>query len=70
MPHVALANEARLTKIPFGRPQIKRQIGLVERLVSTRSDLIIELHNLLAAGSGKYGVKRGINETTTTTQKG
>jgi hypothetical protein len=67
VPHVALANEAKLTKIPFGRPQIKRQIGLVERLVSTRSDLIVELHNLLASGSGKYGVKRGINDTATST---
>lgn len=60
VPHVALSETAddELVRLPFGDPQITRQIGIVERLVSPRGELIKRLHGVLADLSGQYGVQR------------
>ncbi|MBY6091848.1 LysR family transcriptional regulator [Maritimibacter alkaliphilus] len=57
-PHAALsAPEGRnLLRLPFGTPQISRQIGLVERTTSSRKNLIFEMHNMLVSLCGEYGV--------------
>lgn len=60
VPHVALheleSNE--LVRLPFGDPQINRQIGIVERTVSPRGEIIERLHEVLAQAGGKHGVYR------------
>lgn len=60
VPHVSLKehNGPELPSLPFGKPQIYRQIGLVERIVSPRGVIIAQLHQLLANLSMEYGVKR------------
>ena len=58
VPHVAIQNDNTCVRIPFGEPQLTRQIGLVERISSTRSVIIQELHNLLATDSYPFGVSR------------
>ena len=60
VPHVALQEpeDLELVRIPFGRPQINRQIGIVERTVSPRGGLILRLHEMLADLSEGYGVPR------------
>ncbi|MBB3713064.1 DNA-binding transcriptional LysR family regulator [Limimaricola variabilis] len=60
VPHVALQepeNEA-LVRIPFGEPQLTRRIGLVERQVSTRGEIIERIHGALVELCGSYGVQR------------
>lgn len=60
VPHLALqgAGEDVLMRLPFGTPQVERQIGIVERLVSPRSDIIARLHQVLAEVCGPHGMKR------------
>ncbi|MFS4436616.1 LysR family transcriptional regulator [Paracoccaceae bacterium GXU_MW_L88] len=60
VPHVALQEpeDRKLTRLPFGEPQVTRQIGIVEQTVSPRSDIIERLHDVLADLSGEYGVRR------------
>ena len=58
VPHVAIQNDNTCVRIPFGEPQLTRQIGLVERISSTRSVIIEELHNLLATDSYPFGLFR------------
>lgn len=60
VPHVALLNqdEDDLVKLPFGEPQMTRQIGIVERTVSPRAEIIARLHEVLCELSGEYGVRR------------
>ncbi len=61
VPHVALSEpeDGGLVRLPFGNPQITRQIGIVERTVSPRGELIARLHEVLAGLSGEYGIQRG-----------
>ena len=57
VPQVAIDDAAAaLTCVPFGNPQMLRQIGLVERRNAQRALLISELHRLLVETSGVYGI--------------
>ncbi|WP_421577311.1 LysR substrate-binding domain-containing protein [Shinella sp. M31] len=44
--------------VPFGEPQIHRQIGLIERRASPRAAVIDRLHQHLFSFSGEYGMAR------------
>jgi DNA-binding transcriptional LysR family regulator len=60
VPHVALqeADIQALTRLPFGEPQVTRQIGIVERTASPRGEVIARIHEVLAALLGEHGVNR------------
>lgn len=60
VPHVALQeeDEAEIVRLPFGEPQLTRQIGIVERAVSPRSEIIGRLHAALSDLCGPHGVPR------------
>lgn len=60
VPHVALREpeDQELTRLPFGQPQVTRQIGIVERTVSPRGEITARLHEILASLCGEYGVRR------------
>lgn len=57
-PHGMLVDplDSGIVRIPFGVPQLTRQIGLVERAVSARRALIHEMHEVLAELAGDHGV--------------
>lgn len=59
-PHVFLQapHIQKLIKLPFGKPQVHRRIGLIERNASSRGVIIAQLHELLAELSMEYGVQR------------
>ena len=61
VPHVALQDpdDRDLIRIPFGDPQVTRQIGIVERTASPRSEIIARMHEVLARLCGEHGVVRG-----------
>lgn len=60
VPQVAIDDcRAALVAVPFGAPQLYRQIGLVECKNGARTVLVSELHRLLVEESGKYGVTDG-----------
>lgn len=65
VPDVALADPGMqgpggpgLVRLPFGAPQIMRQIGLIDRIPTTRGQIIDHFHDLLAAVCGVHGVPR------------
>ena len=60
VPHVSLQSpeEDAVIRLPFGDPQVTRQIGIVERINSPRGPVIQRLHQLLADLCGDYGVRR------------
>jgi DNA-binding transcriptional LysR family regulator len=60
VPHVALQEpeDQELKRLPFGQPQVTRQIGIVERAVSPRGEITARLHEILASLCGEYGVRR------------
>ncbi|WP_417211149.1 LysR family transcriptional regulator [Antarctobacter sp.] len=60
VPHVALQQpeDAKLARLSFGQPQVNRQIGIVERTVSPRGEIIARLHAVLSELCGEYGVAR------------
>lgn len=60
VPHVALQEpeDLNLTRLPFGNPQVNRQIGIVERNAAPRAEIIALLHAVLAELCGEYGVDR------------
>ncbi|MFV0408374.1 MAG: LysR family transcriptional regulator [Paracoccus sp. (in: a-proteobacteria)] len=60
VPHVALqeSEDHDLVQLPFGQPQITRQIGIVERTVAPRTEIIARMHKVLADLCGEYGVER------------
>ncbi|MCB1831896.1 MAG: hypothetical protein KDH19_00370, partial [Geminicoccaceae bacterium] len=60
VPHVALQEpeDMNLLRLPFGEPQINRQIGIVERTASPRAEIIARLHEVLAGLCGEHGVQR------------
>lgn len=62
VPHTALAQapDAGLVQVPFGAPQLKRHMGMVERIVSPRADIIAQLHDMLADLSGEHGTRRPV----------
>lgn len=43
---------------PFGQPQVYRQIGLIERINSSRAGVINHFHGILADTCGEHGVVR------------
>ena len=59
VPHVALQEPGNMEieKIPFGAPQVTRQIGLVDRVNSPRRELTRALHGVLVDLCGPYGVR-------------
>ncbi|SPF81767.1 LysR family transcriptional regulator [Pseudoprimorskyibacter insulae] len=59
-PHAALQEPdlETLVRIPFGTPQIARQIGIVERVASSRKDLIASMHDVLVDLCGEHGVPK------------
>ncbi|MEZ5652823.1 MAG: LysR family transcriptional regulator [Burkholderiaceae bacterium] len=65
VPHVALQEpeDNDLMRLPFGQPQLTRQIGIVERTVSPRGEIIERLHDLLARLCGEHGVARQVTST-------
>lgn len=62
VPHVALQEpeDMKMIRLPFGKPQINRQIGIVERTVSPRGEIIARLHGILAELCGAHGVERAM----------
>ncbi|MCI5110569.1 MAG: LysR family transcriptional regulator [Marivita sp.] len=60
VPHAALQepDTADIARLPFGSPQITRQIGIVERTVSPRGEIIARLHAVLSDLCGEYGLAR------------
>jgi DNA-binding transcriptional LysR family regulator len=60
VPHVALqeSEDLSITRLPFGNPQVNRQIGIVERTAGPRAEIIALLHGVLAEFCGDYGVDR------------
>lgn len=60
VPHVALQEpeDVGIIRLPFGTPQVTRQIGIVERTVSPRGEIISRLHSVLSELCGEYGVER------------
>ncbi|WP_029375676.1 LysR family transcriptional regulator [Oceanicola sp. S124] len=60
VPHVALQypEDLGLMRLPFGSPQVTRQIGIVERTSSPRAEIISLLHGALSELCGEYGVAR------------
>lgn len=60
VPHVALQEpeDINIRKLPFGSPQVNRQIGIVERTASPRAEIISLLHAVLADLCGVYGLPR------------
>ena len=60
VPHVALQEpeDLNITRLPFGTPQVNRQIGIVERTSSPRAEIIARLHAVLSELCGDYGVDR------------
>jgi len=66
VPHSALhePEDKHLIRIPFGQPQVTRQVGLVERALSPRAEIIGRLHAVLAEQCGEFGVQRTENQST------
>jgi DNA-binding transcriptional LysR family regulator len=62
VPHVALQEpeDSELCRRPFGEPQVTRQIGIVERTVSPRGEIIAGIHEVLADLCGEHGVWRQV----------
>ena len=60
VPHVALQEpgDLNIARLPFGSPQVIRQIGIVERTASPRTEIIARLHAVLSELCGDYGVDR------------
>lgn len=60
VPHAALQvpEDSQLVRLPFGQPQVTRQVGIVERTVSPRGEIIARIHEVLAQLSGEHGVSR------------
>jgi DNA-binding transcriptional LysR family regulator len=60
VPHVALKEpeDQLLTRLPFGNPQVTRQIGIVERTVSPRGEIIVRIHEVLAQLCDEHGIPR------------
>ncbi|MGN7806587.1 hypothetical protein ACTJKE_28360 [Ensifer sp. 22521] len=49
---------AEVVAVPFGDPQIFRQIGLIERRTTPRAAVIERLHQHLVNFSGEFGLPR------------
>lgn len=60
VPHVALQEpeDMNIARLPFGSPQVIRQIGIVERTASPRTEIIARLHAVLSELCVDYGVDR------------
>ncbi|ETW13767.1 LysR family transcriptional regulator [Roseivivax marinus] len=57
VPDIAVPKDGpEIVTQPFGTPQIFRQIGIVQRASSAKSELMRDLHNLLAVKAGPFGV--------------
>lgn len=56
VPQIAVAEcSVKLVTAPFGRPQLFRQIGLIEPRSGAKAVLIDELHRQLVTASGPFG---------------
>ena len=56
VPDIAVRENGRdMLKLPFGKPQVYRQIGMVQRASSAKSELFIAMHNKLAETAGEFG---------------
>lgn len=62
VPDIALRepDAEALVYLPFGQPQVYRQIGLIERINSTRATVIDHFHSVLAEACGAHGVLRTV----------
>nr|WP_300311616.1 LysR family transcriptional regulator [Halomonas sp.] len=57
VPDIAVRENGRdMLKLPFGNPQVFRQIGTVQRANSAKTELLVALHNKLAELSEEFGV--------------
>jgi len=66
VPHGALHGivPGRVITRPVGSPQVYRQIGMIERTVSPRAQIIEEIHEVLADLSGEHGLSRRLQTQT------
>lgn len=59
VPNIAVRENGRdMLTLPFGEPQVFRQIGMIHRASSAKAELLIALHNKLAEVAGEFGVYR------------
>lgn len=59
VPDIAVRENGRdMLKLPFGNPQVYRQIGTVQKAHSAKSELLLAMHNKLAELSGAFGLFR------------
>ncbi|MCE8016117.1 LysR family transcriptional regulator [Halomonas sp. MCCC 1A17488] len=59
VPDIAVRENGRdMLKLPFGEPQVFRQIGMIHRAGSPKAELFVKLHNKLAEMAGEFGVYR------------
>lgn len=59
VPNIAVRENGRdMLTLPFGEPQVFRQIGMIHRASSAKAELLTALHNKLADVAGEFGVYR------------
>ncbi len=59
VPDIAVRENGRdMLTLPFGAPQVFRQIGVIQRVGSAKSELLVAMHNKLAEMAGEFGVFR------------
>jgi DNA-binding transcriptional LysR family regulator len=59
VPDIAVRENGRdMLTLPFGEPQVFRQIGMIHRANSAKVELLAALHNKLAEIAGEFGVYR------------
>ncbi|WP_231898119.1 LysR substrate-binding domain-containing protein [Halomonas sp. hl-4] len=59
VPDIAVRENGRdMLTLPFGDPQVFRQIGVIHRAGSAKSELLVAMHNKLAEMAGEFGIFR------------
>lgn len=59
VPDIAVRENGRdMLTLPFGEPQVFRQIGMIHRPGSAKAELLATLHNKLAEIAGEFGIYR------------
>lgn len=60
VPRLSLAGQAggRVVSVPFGRPQVRRRIGIIERAEHPQRAAVSMLRDELAAQAGAFGLRR------------
>jgi hypothetical protein len=60
VPRLSLAGQAGglVVRVPFGRPQVRRRIGIIERAEHPQRAVLSMLRDELAAQAGAFGLRR------------